>query len=172
MASTGDFESSMIAAIVVLTLFAIALIGLEVFLPGGILGAAGAACMIAAIVLCFTADELDRIGPLGRAAAAAGVVIVTGGALAIFLRTFQQTAIGRQLTLSKAVGGKEAFEAQQSLMGAAGTAKTDLRPAGKAMIGGKRVDVVAELGMIDAGTEVEVVRVEGMKVVVKAKPGA
>jgi membrane-bound serine protease (ClpP class) len=36
------------------------------------------------------------------------------------------------------------------------------------LIGGKRVDVVTEGGMIDPGTPLKVVAVEGMRVVVRA----
>jgi len=52
-------------------------------------------------------------------------------------------------------------------VGEKGTAATDLRPAGKARVGGKLLDVVAESDFIDAGTPVVVVRREGPRTVVK-----
>jgi len=51
---------------------------------------------------------------------------------------------------------------------ATGVALTQLRPSGTAKIGGQRVDVVAESGLIERDTEIKVVAVEGMRVVVRA----
>jgi len=53
-------------------------------------------------------------------------------------------------------------------VGAVGVTTTPLRPAGSAEIDGRLVDVVAGLGMIDAGQRVRVVKVSGMRVVVEA----
>jgi membrane-bound serine protease (ClpP class) len=54
------------------------------------------------------------------------------------------------------------------LVGKAGPALTDLRPAGRAEIDGRIVDVVAELGYIPAGTRVRVVSVSPMRIGVEA----
>ena len=53
-------------------------------------------------------------------------------------------------------------------VGARGVARTTLRPAGKAMIEGRRFDVVAEGDLIEQGSAVEVLVVEGNRVVVRA----
>jgi membrane-bound serine protease (ClpP class) len=42
-----------------------------------------------------------------------------------------------------------------------------LRPAGVADLGGSRVDVVSDGSFIDAGAPVEVIRVDGNRVVVR-----
>ncbi len=52
-------------------------------------------------------------------------------------------------------------------VGSRGVTQTVLRPAGKALIDGQRVDVVTEGDMIDEGAEIEVVRVDGNRVVVR-----
>ena len=57
-----------------------------------------------------------------------------------------------------------------SLVGATGTAHTDLRPSGAALIGGRRIDVVAEGEFIPAGTPIEVISDEGYSRVVRALP--
>jgi membrane-bound serine protease (ClpP class) len=49
-----------------------------------------------------------------------------------------------------------------------GTALTNLRPSGTALIDGKRVDVVTNGSMIERGAEVKVIAVEGARVVVRA----
>jgi membrane-bound serine protease (ClpP class) len=60
---------------------------------------------------------------------------------------------------------------QSSLLGSTGVALTQLRPSGMASINGQRVDVVAETGLIERGTPIKVVQVEGVRVVVREHPG-
>ena len=60
-------------------------------------------------------------------------------------------------------GAGEAAE----LLGAIGTTNTTLRPAGVVKFGDKFVDVVSDGGYIPAGTRVQVIQVEGTRIVVK-----
>lgn len=60
-----------------------------------------------------------------------------------------------------------AQERLASLLGAIGVAATTLRPAGKVQFGEEFVDVVAEGSYIVPGTKVQVIEVEGNRVVVK-----
>ena len=53
------------------------------------------------------------------------------------------------------------------LLGAIGVSATVLRPAGTVRIGDEFVDVVTEGGYIPSGTRVQVVEVEGTRIVVK-----
>ena len=55
------------------------------------------------------------------------------------------------------------------LIGKQGEAKSNLRPAGFALIEGRRIDVVTRGGMIDSGRAVTVVAVEGNRVIVKRR---
>jgi membrane-bound serine protease (ClpP class) len=54
-----------------------------------------------------------------------------------------------------------------NLLGAIGVAATPLRPAGKTQFGDEFVDVVAEGGYVLPGTRVQVIEIEGNRVVVK-----
>jgi membrane-bound ClpP family serine protease len=54
-----------------------------------------------------------------------------------------------------------------ALLGAIGVAATPLRPAGKVQFGDQFVDVVSESGYVQPGTRVQVVEIEGVRVVVK-----
>ncbi len=54
-----------------------------------------------------------------------------------------------------------------ALLGAIGAAATPLRPAGKVKFGEEYVDVVAEGSYVEAGTRVQVVEIEGNRIVVK-----
>jgi membrane-bound serine protease (ClpP class) len=53
------------------------------------------------------------------------------------------------------------------LLGAVGVAATPLRPAGKVQFGDEFVDVVAEGGYVPPGARVQVIEIEGIRVVVK-----
>jgi membrane-bound serine protease (ClpP class) len=52
-------------------------------------------------------------------------------------------------------------------VGDIGRTLTSLRPAGKAQINGRRVDVIAHGELIDPDNEVEVVEISGGRVVVR-----
>jgi membrane-bound serine protease (ClpP class) len=54
-----------------------------------------------------------------------------------------------------------------ALLGTLGVAATPLRPAGKVQLGEEFVDVVAESGYVVPGTRVQVIQVEGNRIVVK-----
>jgi len=53
------------------------------------------------------------------------------------------------------------------LVGAEGVAQTTLRPSGMAEIDGKRLDVVAESDMIERGSAIQVIAVEGSRIIVR-----
>jgi membrane-bound ClpP family serine protease len=55
------------------------------------------------------------------------------------------------------------------LLGKKGTAWTDLRPTGVGRIDGINFDVLSEGDYISADTEIEIIRVEGSKLIVRAK---
>jgi membrane-bound ClpP family serine protease len=55
-------------------------------------------------------------------------------------------------------------------LGKTGIAKTTLRPSGTAIFDGELVDVVTLGEFLEAGTEILVTSVEGMRVIVKENP--
>jgi membrane-bound serine protease (ClpP class) len=57
----------------------------------------------------------------------------------------------------------------EKVMNAVGTAFTDLRPGGTALIDDRKIDVVAQGGYIEQGSRIRVVKIEGTKVVVAAE---
>jgi membrane-bound serine protease (ClpP class) len=54
------------------------------------------------------------------------------------------------------------------LVGQIGTAATDLRPSGKVMLQGQRLEALSEHGYIEAGARVRVVRAEMGRLLVRA----
>jgi len=54
-----------------------------------------------------------------------------------------------------------------SLLGAIGVAVTTLRPSGKAQFGDEFLDVIAEGDYVNPGSRVQVIEIEGNRIVVK-----
>ena len=79
---------------------------------------------------------------------------------------------GRTVILKTAQNSEDGFQAPPqelaALVGHVGQAASPLRPAGVALIDGKRVDVVTSGEFIQPDTEVEVIAVEGRRVVVRS----
>ncbi len=142
----------------------IVLICLEIFVPGGIIGTIGALCLVASMVLSFFAFPPAYGIPI-----CIGVILLMGICLALFIKVFPKSPIGRLMTLS--ADGSDFSASQEGLpdlLNTEGVTKSDLRPAGFAIIDGKRIDVVSEGGMIEKDTKVRVIEVEGNRVVVRA----
>jgi membrane-bound serine protease (ClpP class) len=154
----------------VLLIAGLLLIAAEVILiPGStIVGLLGLGCVIASIYLQY-GENFGVV--LGVAAIVSGI----GMGLALWLLP-QSRVIGRfflntSLAGATATGSSTALEggSANSLVGRFGTAVSDLRPAGVASIEGERMDVVSDGEFIRAGTTLEITRVEGRRIVVRAR---
>lgn len=152
----------MLTTITILVVAGLAALVLEVFLPGGVVGAAGALALAAAIVLVFFADSLGW--PLGaRALAALGILLVSISTFVVCMKNFHRTGLGRSVNLSETSGHRNeaAHDERESLIGTEGTAVTPLHPSGKALIAGKKWDVVCESGAAARDQPVVVTRTDG-----------
>ena len=137
------------------------LLVLETFLPGMIAGILGFFCLVAGIIQSYVTFG-PRVGSYVLASVVLGLMFGT----AIWIKFFPQTRMARIFTSQRTVG--EIGTERPELLNQTGSAVTPLRPSGTALIGGRRVDVVTEGGMIDRNTPIKVVAVEGMRVVVRA----
>ena len=146
--------------IITLLVVGAVLMFLETLLPGMITGIIGFLCLVAAVILGYQEFGL-RTGNL----VLGGVVI--GLALGVFgwLKFFPESRFARRFISSSATG--ELGVAKPALLHCTGVAITQLRPSGAAIFSGKRVDVVTEGGLIDAGASVKVMEIEGARVVVR-----
>ncbi|MBU1694695.1 MAG: hypothetical protein KKC51_12120 [Verrucomicrobia bacterium] len=146
------------------------LIGVEIFVPGGIIGSIGALSLIAAMLVGFKA-----FGPSGGLLSAFVIILLAGVGIALWIKFFPRTAMGRHLTLSRdSRNFKAASPELKDLIGKEGIAHSALHPGGIATIEGHRVDVIAEGNWIEGGRRVRVLNVEGSRVVVReeSEPGS
>src|SRR5580704_3808636 len=133
----------------------------ETILPGVIAGVLGFCCILAGIIEGYAKFDA-RTGNLILLLVLVGL---TAG-FCLWLKFSPDSRIARLIVSRKVVGdiGTE----QPELVNQTGTAFTRLRPAGTALINGRRVDVVTEGQLVERGAPVKVVAVEGMRVVVRS----
>jgi len=152
------------------------LVGLEIFfIPGfGMAGILGIMALVGGLGLSLigTGATWDSmLSALGQVALSILVAIV---ATLILLRYFPRLPFGKRLILETNLQAQEGYESSpvedHRWLGKQGTAVSDLHPAGIARFDGERVDVVSDGTFIDAGQPIEVVRIDGNRVVVRLTP--
>ncbi len=141
------------------------LIFIEMWLPGMVAGIAGALAWLWALGLIYTQHGFFA----GNVAFA--VMLLGGIVLSLWwMKTFPETKLGRKWILASEVRGKSGIDDSRGpllLLGQKGVTATPLRLSGAAKFDEVRADVVAESDWIEAGEAVEIVRIEGSKIVVR-----
>ncbi len=161
---------------VVLAVIGAILLFVEVFVtPGfGVLGTLGVACLASSMVLALIGLPLDvswQTGIIGEAMTKVLISFAVAIALMVVLFRFLPSRWTSALVLRTAVGDRATDSAayserleREGMVGQVGVAVTDLRPSGKAKIGGKVVEVSSLHDYIDRGESVRVVSASTMSV--------
>lgn len=141
------------------------LVGAEIFLPGGVMGAVGAMALVAAAVMGFAA--FPAYGPY----ITIGIVILVGVVIVAWIKLFPKSSVGRMMSVNTNLHDARGDQTGLSeLVGKQGEALSALLPGGFARIDGKRVDVITEGRMLRKGTRLRVTQVAGNRVVVTEVP--
>ncbi len=135
--------------------------------PGhGAPGILGGIALLLSMILAF--------GPLGAAAffialqTIASAIVLTMILFYAATKVFPQNAWMQKLTFSSAQGAEYVTSRDQTeLRGQTGVAASFLRPAGVALVGDRRVDVLTQGEFIPAGTPIRITRVEGARIFVE-----
>lgn len=158
----------MVTYAAILIVLAAVLYVLEIFIPsGGILGFLATVSLIAGLVCIFWVNTVAGV------IATLITLMIAPFALALALKVVPNTPIGKSLALShrqsagtihydRNLAGRE-----DELVGAVGVAVSELRPVGTCVIDGKRIECLAETGLIEPGVRVRVASVRGMEVKVR-----
>ncbi len=134
------------------------LVFLEMFIPGWVAGTAGYAALALAVYVAWVA-----VSPV------LSVVLALGGAVGIpFILRWGMDRAALKSELSAAAGYVAADPAgMERFVGKQGTAATVLRPSGAVEVEGERYDARSERGIVEKGSPVEIVRIEGSEMVVR-----
>ena len=169
-----------------LVVLGVALLAIEVFvIPGfGIAGILGLLSIVAGIVMAAIPHLPDTV-PLPNTDPLTWqnyvddglqtlflTIFITGAGVWLLSRILPKTPIYQRIVLQKSLATGSGhtpyeMEASRNRVGQIGTALTPLRPSGTVRIGDDRVDVVTSGDLIDRGTQVRVIEVEGNRVVVE-----
>ena len=139
------------------------LVGVEIFIPGGVVGALGAAALIGAVVIGFVSPDFpDWFGWVSL------FLVLTLTALAAFLwmRFFPKSPMGKALSLNENISKKDQDDSFWR-PGMKGLCLSALRPSGKALIEGRRADVITGGTWIEQNAAIEIIKVEGNRIYVK-----
>ena len=151
------------------------LLGIEAFVvPGfGIFGVAGIVAILTGLYMSLlgnipTMPDFTRAGWV----LISSMLLLIGSAWAL-IRTLPSSSRLTEsgiflLAKTASAIGYESAEVRSDLVGKHGTAITDLRPAGTALVGDERIDVVSESEWISAGTPVKVLSAEGYRHIVRS----
>jgi membrane-bound serine protease (ClpP class) len=159
------------ALAVILFILGIGLLIAELFIPSfGIIGVLGILSLFGGLFLALTGDlrtltpERLRDTLVTLAVSLVGFFVIAG----IIFRYAPGWPMVRKL-IHRTISGdiSSIVEVQKLLLGKEGQALTALRPAGTALIGGKKVDVVTQGEFIAAGSSIAVINISGNRTVVK-----
>ncbi|MBI1737188.1 MAG: nodulation protein NfeD [Candidatus Rokubacteria bacterium] len=159
---------------ILLVALGIALLAIEIFVtPGfGLMGVAGILALLAGLTLSlFGAGATVQLIVYAAGRVVLALLVAVAGSL-VMLRFLPHLPYARKLVLDTALGAPggwaSAPESDLRWVGKRGSATSPLRPAGIGDFEGERVDVVSDGQFIEAGAAIEVVRVEGNRIVVRA----
>ena len=142
----------------------LALVIAEFFVPGGIVGIIGGVLII--LSLLFAGANVSQ---MIWAIFIALVVAIIG--MVILMKFFgKKMHVFNKLVLKDATTTEEGYVSnvnRTDLLGKVGKTITPLRPAGTMQLGNERIDIVSEGSYIDSGKDVEIIKVEGSRIVVR-----
>lgn len=149
---------------IILLLIGVAMIIAEFFVPGGILGILGVGAIIGSLFMSGA-----NISEMVMSVAIAFLVAIIATVI-LFRRIGLDKGVFRHVILRERTTTELGYVSNQNrldLIGMEGISATALRPSGVAVIGEERVDVVSDGSFIPINRPIKVVKVEGVRVVVR-----
>ena len=150
---------------IILQLVGVVVIIAEIILPsGGILSIAALGVFGYSLFIVF--NEISMI--IGFSFVAADLILIPVLVI-VGLKLLARSPITLRQTLSRKEGVSSQSSELESYVGRQGNALTDLRPAGIAVIYGKRVDVVTRGEYLEKDSAIIVTAVTGNQIIVRKK---
>jgi len=150
---------------IILQLVGVVVIIAEIILPsGGILSIAALGVFGYSLFIVF--NEISMI--IGFSFVAADLILIPVLVI-VGLKLLARSPVTLRKTLSRKEGVSSQSSELESYVGTQGNAITDLRPAGIAVINGKRVDVVTRGDYLEKDSAIVVAAVTGNQIIVRKK---
>ena len=150
---------------IILQLVGVVVIIAEIILPsGGILSIVALAVFGYSLFIVF--NEISMI--IGFSFVAADLILIPVLVI-VGLKLLARSPVTLRKTLSRKEGVSSQSSELESYVGTQGNAVTDLRPAGIAVINGKRVDVVTRGEYLEKDSAIIVTAVTGNQIIVRKK---
>lgn len=130
-------------------------------IPGGFVAIFGVLCIVGGIVAAFVSYGTT-----------AGMLTLLGTAILILVSfvLMMRTKTWRKLQLKTEIDGRmNEVDPQKVQVGMVGKAVSRLAPMGTGMFGDELVEVSSVQDFIEANTEIEIVKIEANKIIVKPK---
>ncbi len=148
-----------IAIVAVLVLGLLLLLAEVAIVPGfGVAGVLGMLALAAGAIAAWT-----ELGPFWGTVTGAIAIIMSG----VMLYVLPKSKAGRRMVLEHSQAKAVSQQDRSALVGRRGVTVTPLRPIGRVRFGHEEVDVMTEGEYIESDQEVEVMTVEGPRVVVR-----
>jgi len=148
--------------VLILLFLGLLLLAAEIILPGGVAGAIGAMLFITGTIGAFSISI-----SFGLWVVFAGLVL-GGATVMLLIHCMQHTRLGKHTVLQQNAGDWHGYEEENKhLEGESGVAHGPLHPGGTAIIDDQRFHVVTQGEMIEAGSPVRVVQVQGNRIIVE-----
>ena len=149
--------------IVLLFMVGALLLAAEIFLPGGIAGAAGALALLVGSVMAF-----GQFGLAGGVGVSLGAMALLGLMLYVELVLLPKTKIGRALVVQAAVDAtsQPAVAQPEDVVGQPAVALTALVPSGFVDVAGRRFEAFCRSGYAEKGATLRVVGVDNFRLIV------
>eukprot|EP00475_Leptophrys_vorax_P019042 TRINITY_DN26014_c1_g1_i1.p2 TRINITY_DN26014_c1_g1~~TRINITY_DN26014_c1_g1_i1.p2 ORF type:complete len:191 (-),score=18.15 TRINITY_DN26014_c1_g1_i1:52-624(-) len=157
---------------ILLLLTGIGILVAEVFIPsGGLLGVVTFVCLLMSVLFAYRAWGTSH--PNYFIAFCGGILILVPTALGTAFYILPKTAMGKKILLegpdaeqlTPFAGGARHL---QSLVGKYGQTLTPLTPGGLVVVNGERLHAISEGIIIDADKSIEVIKVHGTRLLVRA----
>ncbi len=157
------------AWVAIFTVAALALFVVEILVPsGGLIGSLSLVSLLGAnVALFFISITAGVIGLIASA-------VLVPAAVALGVKVFPHTFIGRRLILADRQPADEnvhyssdTSDNYTGLVGKRGVVVTEMHPVGTVKFDDRRIECLSDRGIIERGTSVEVVTVQGIEVKVR-----
>lgn len=154
---------------IALFLGGIVFIALEILTPGiGIFALIGILAVLASFMMALGGDVYAAYSMLGA-------LLLAAAGFALLLKKLPGSRLWDRIVLRERTTSEKGYVSsghnESALLGAIGIVLTELRPAGTGLFGTSKLDVISQGSYIEKGEKVQIVAVNGSRIVVRKVNG-